>query len=89
MLKVNIDKVGGLCSVESHGTPADTVNDLLNLIGPLCYEIKRDDPVAAKYFKAVLLMHLARSEYWDQDWAMTSGDYSAINIPRRAPEGQS
>lgn len=88
MLKVNIDEVGGLCSVESHGTPADTVNDLLNLIGPLYYEIKRDDPVAAEYFKAALLMHLARSEYWDRDWTK-GGGYSAINIPRRAPEGQS
>ena len=88
MLKVNIDEVGGLCFVESHGAPADAVNDLLNLIGPLYYEIKRDDPKAAKYFQAALLMHLANSEYWDRDWTK-AGDYSAINIPRRAPEGQS
>lgn len=88
MLKVNIDEVGGLCSVEARGTPADTINDLLNLIGPLYYEIKRDDPKAAKFFQAALLLHLARREYWERDWTK-GGNYSAINIPRRAPEGQS
>ena len=88
MLKCNIDKQTNDCSIETSGTVSDMVGDLLNLIGPLYFETLRVSRQAALHFRALLLMELARNDYWDRDWTK-GGGYSAINIPRRAPEGQS